>query len=393
MAIDTPARIAVIGAGPIGVEAALYARYLGYDVDIYERHAVGEHLRQRGHVRLFTPWSANVTPLGLAALQAQDEAWQPPKLDEHSTCGELVDRYVAPLAHSDLIEDGLHEQTEVVAVGRPNLLKREMPGDAARGDDLFRLLLRSADGTERTAEADGVIDTSGVLGTPNALGQGGVPAPGERACRESIDYGLTDVSGRDRAKFAGRRVLVVGAGMSAATTLVALSQLEPKPQITWVTRREPSAVSGAIDIIENDPLPIRVQLAHAANDLPGRGAVRHYPGGSIDTISRSPSGSLLVKLTGLDAREVEVDRAIACVGQRPDVSLFAELQVEVEPCTDAPPALVTTEPNFYVLGAKRWGRNSAFVLADGHRDIRELFAISGDRATLDLYATARPNVG
>jgi thioredoxin reductase len=187
-------------------------------------------------------------------------------------------------------------------------------------------------------------------------------------------------------------VLVVGAGMSAANTLVFLAQLEPKPQITWVTRREPSAISGAIDIIENDPLPLRVQLARAANDLPGSGAVRHYPGCSVDTISRSSSGSLLVKLTGLDPREVEVDRVIACVGHRPDVSLFAELQVQLDPSTDAPPTLMTTEPNFYVLGAKRFGRSSAFVLADGHRDIRELFAIIGDRATLDLYATARPNV-
>jgi thioredoxin reductase len=392
MAIDTPARIAVIGAGPIGVEAALYARYLGYDVDIYERHTVGEHMRRWGHVRLFTPWSANVTPLGLAALQAQDEAWQPPQLDEHPTCGELVERYVSPLAHSDLIEDGLHEQTEVVAVGRPNLLKRELPGEVARGDELFRLLLRSSDGTERTAEADVVIDAGGVLGTPNALGQGGILAPGERDGRESIDYGLPDVLGRDRAKFAGRRVLVVGAGMSAAATLVALAQLEPKPQVTWVTRREPSAVRGAIDTIENDPLPLRLQLAHAANDLPGSGAVRHYPGCSIDRIARSPSGSVLVKLTGLDTRELEVDRMIACVGHRPNVSLFAELQVQLDPCTDAPPSLITTEPNFYVLGAKRWGRSPAFTLADGHRDIRDLFAIIGDRATLDLYATARPNM-
>ena len=34
MAIDTPARLAILGAGPIGLEAALYARFLGYDVDV-----------------------------------------------------------------------------------------------------------------------------------------------------------------------------------------------------------------------------------------------------------------------------------------------------------------------------------------------------------------------
>ncbi len=46
MAVDTPATIAVIGAGPIGLEAALYARFLGYDVRIYERDAVARSLRQ-----------------------------------------------------------------------------------------------------------------------------------------------------------------------------------------------------------------------------------------------------------------------------------------------------------------------------------------------------------
>ncbi|HKD37575.1 MAG TPA: FAD-dependent oxidoreductase, partial [Pirellulales bacterium] len=48
MAVESPARIAVLGAGPIGLEAALYARYLGYEVDVYERGRVAEHLLQWG---------------------------------------------------------------------------------------------------------------------------------------------------------------------------------------------------------------------------------------------------------------------------------------------------------------------------------------------------------
>jgi len=44
MALDPPARIAVLGAGPIGLEAALYGRFLGYDVDVYERGAGVAHV-------------------------------------------------------------------------------------------------------------------------------------------------------------------------------------------------------------------------------------------------------------------------------------------------------------------------------------------------------------
>src|SRR5690349_7681471 len=103
MAVDTPARIAILGAGPVGLEAALYARFLGYDVDLYERGRVAEHLQQWGHVCLFTPWSANVSPLGVQALAAQDPNWRPAADDALLTGRELVERYYLPLAQSDLI--------------------------------------------------------------------------------------------------------------------------------------------------------------------------------------------------------------------------------------------------------------------------------------------------
>ena len=46
MMVDTPATIAVLGAGPIGLEAALYGRFLGYAVNVYERGRVGDNLRR-----------------------------------------------------------------------------------------------------------------------------------------------------------------------------------------------------------------------------------------------------------------------------------------------------------------------------------------------------------
>ena len=103
MAFDTPARIAILGAGPIGLEAALYARYLGYDVDIYERGYVAEGVRHWGHARLFTPFQSLSSPLGLAAIAAQDPNWEPPAPDALLTGDEWVDRYVLPLAQTDLL--------------------------------------------------------------------------------------------------------------------------------------------------------------------------------------------------------------------------------------------------------------------------------------------------
>src|SRR4051812_27761279 len=66
---DLP-RIAVLGAGPVGVEAALYAATVGLPDSVFERGRVGEHLRRWGHVRLFSPFGMNSTPLGRARLRA-----------------------------------------------------------------------------------------------------------------------------------------------------------------------------------------------------------------------------------------------------------------------------------------------------------------------------------
>jgi hypothetical protein len=69
------------------------------------------------------------------------------------------------------------------------------------------------------------------------------------------------------------------------------------------------------------------------------------------------------------------------------VSLYEELQVVNQQRQD-PPLLVQPEPNFYILGAKSHGRRSDFLVSLGLAQIRDVFAIIGDRATLDLYATA-----
>ena len=193
MAIDTPATIAVLGAGPIGLEAALYARFLGYDVQLYERGEIAENVTQWGHVRMFSPFSMNRSTLGLAALTAQDPSWRAPGDDQLLTGRELAQRYLIPLSQTDLLADSIQIQTSVIRVGRVAALKADLTGDASRGECPFVLLLRKADGTEDYAHADIVIDTSGVYGNHRWMGQGGLPAIGEQICESRISYCLPDV--------------------------------------------------------------------------------------------------------------------------------------------------------------------------------------------------------
>lgn len=410
MAVDTPARIAILGGGPIGLEAALYARYLGYQVDLYERGRIGENLLCWGHVRLFSPFRLNRSPLALGALRAQDADYQSPDDDALLTGREHLERYLKPLAQTDLLVDSIQEQVEVLAVGRDENFKGDLFGDPERGDDEFLLLLRDQDGTQRHARADVVIDCTGTYGNPNWLGQGGLPAVGEASARASVEYGLPDVLGQNRSDYAGKKVLVVGSGYSAATSVVALAELaqaEPQTHITWLTRhsRQPP-----IARFEKDRLPERDRLAVQANAIAqSEGSpVTHWPATMIAAVAPT-AGGFRVQTVGAHAGEFEFDRIVANVGYRPDTDVFRELQVHLCYATEGPmklaaalmgsPAgdcldqtshgpqtLMNPEPHFYILGAKSYGRNSQFLMTVGLDQIRELFTIIGDREDLDLYA-------
>ena len=50
-------------------------------------------------------------------------------------------------------------------------------------------------------------------------------------------------------------------------------------------------------------------------------------------------------------------------------------------------ALATGEPNFFILGAKSYGRSSHFLLSVGLEQIRDVFKRITGRESLDLYAS------
>jgi hypothetical protein len=159
---DRP-RLAILGAGPIGLEAALYAARLDLPFTVYERGRVGEHLHQWGHVRLFSPFGMNTTPLGRACLKEEQPRKSGPAEGDILTGREHLTAYLDPLAASVALRDHLRLQTTVLHIGRRGFLKEESSADRKRSQQPFRLLLRKADGSESIEEAVVVLDCTGTF--------------------------------------------------------------------------------------------------------------------------------------------------------------------------------------------------------------------------------------
>jgi thioredoxin reductase len=377
-------RIAILGAGPIGLEAALFAQRLDLTVTVYERGRVGEHLHRWGHVRMFTPFGANVTPLGRDALRADDPQFEFPRDTDCITGREHFAAYLDPLAHTAALGDCIRQETQVLHIGRRGLLKEDALDTATRAKQPFRLLLRETKGRERVEEADAVLDCTGTYGLHRWLGDGGIPAPGELAAEAQIAYGLEDVLGDRRGLYAGKNILVVGAGYSAATTVCNLARLAEENSATWVIWLGRGASTQPLKRIPNDPFKERDRLAVRANTLATRpdGNVEFHNQSAVEAIEYfgPDRGYRVTARCAGKPRTWDVDRIVANVGYSPDLGLCRELHVAE--CHGSPR---TPEPNYYILGAKSYGRDSRFLLRDGFDQIREAFALITGKADLDLY--------
>jgi thioredoxin reductase len=368
-------RIAVLGAGPIGLEAALQAAHAGFPVTVYERGDVGEFVWQWGHVRLFTPFGMNTSPLGLEVIRNEHPQHQLPGPNDLITGSEYRDAYLIPLTVTAKLADAVLTKTHVVTVGRAGILKSDPATDPRRTAAPFRLLLRDGNGAERFAEADIVLDCTGNYGRHAWLGDGGIPAVGEIAAEKQIAYGVEDVLGRRKAHYAGKSVIVVGGGFSAATTVAALAQLAEENAATWTIWLARGPRTTPLVRNPNDPLRERDRLAAKANNLAtrGDGNVEYHAQMLIDEVtSHGPDKGFRVagRCNGKPVTW-EVDRVIGNVGYFADAALTRELHVgEFGNGTIRQP-----EPGYFVLGMKSFGRDSTFLIKRGFEQVGEVMGV------------------
>jgi hypothetical protein len=405
--------IAVIGGGPVGLAAAAHLVMRGLPVKVYEAgDAVGANMRDWGHVRVFTPWRYCVDPAARKLLERQN--WRMPEPDVFPTGGEIVAKYLEPLAATPELAGVIETGARVVAISRLGLDKvvsRE------REEHPFVLAVKTPTSARRDL-ARAVIDASGTWATPNPLGASGLPADGESEFADRIAYGIPDVAGRHRSTYAGRTTLVVGAGHSAANVLLDLvrnAEKEPSTKAIWATRgTNLIRIYGGGDA---DQLPARGELGADTRDLVESGRVPLVAGFAILAI-REKDGRLLVDGETAEGPSTigPVDRIVAATGQRPDLSLTRELRLDLDPwlestkalgplidpnehyCGSVPPhgyrELAHLEPGFYTVGIKSYGRAPTFLLLTGYEQVRSVAAaLAGDIAAADNIQLVLPETG
>jgi len=404
--------VVVVGAGPVGLAAAahLFTRKLPFLV-LEASSSVSASFRSTAHVRLFSPWRMNVDGAAARVLEAHD--WLAPNPDDKPTAGELCSAYLEPLARAL----APHVRFNVLVTG---ITRRGFDKVKTAGRESAPFVLRAlVEGREQEFAARAVIDATGTWATPNPIGAHGLPARGEQEHAARIRYGMPDVLGSEKARYANKHVLVIGSGHSAAGSLIGLAELAQQnagTRVSWAVRG--ANLKRIFGGGAKDGLPDRGKLGLTLQELTQDGVLQMFTGLQIEAVSAS-AGRLEVQGHAADGtpRNIEgVDEIIVATGSRPDLSLARELRLRLDPwlestellaplidpnvhsCGSVPPhghrELTHPEAGYYAIGAKSYGRAPNFLLATGYEQARSVAAaVAGDMAAADDVQLVLPETG
>jgi hypothetical protein len=265
--------------------------------------------------------------------------------------------------------------------------------------------------------ANAVIDASGTWFSPNPSGADGLPALGEGDHEANVAYGMPDVLGKDRARYAGKTTAVLGAGHSAIGTLIDLVKLAeevPGTEAIWLLRStspEKAFGGGA-----NDKLAARGALGAAFARLVASGRIKLETGFRLAHIGRDQARLRVTTGAASCCRAVTVDELVVASGFRPDFSFLREVRLSLDPAVECPPALAPLidpnihscgtvrphgarelaqpDPGFYFAGMKSYGRAPTFLMMTGYEQVRSIVAdIAGDREGAERVELVLPETG
>ncbi len=381
--IDTPATIAVIGGSSCGIEAALYARFLGYSVELFEANKIGDSILAWGDRPMPGTWREISSSLGLAALEAHDH--ELPEMDAIPSCREYVEQYLLPLARCDLLLTFVNNWTKVLAVSRLGCSHLDsVPIDVRAGQE-FRLLAWSNQRGEYSQIVDLVLDCSGEHSVRQLPGSGGGQPIGWSAVASQVIFGKCDCLGKRRQDFSGKRVLLLGSDVAAVENAIELSKLAASEaaRLFWVVQkrlgRETDQVFAKVSCPTGDNTSDHVVRLTAW----GIEAVRYEGGEFVVTLQTTEDATV----------DLRVDKIVHCGDTLAQRGYHHNLLLGNPALSDDG---LTAEPHYYWMGTGAkdeenseggCGRNPFELMRS---QIRRVFALIGGRSDLDLYRTVQP---
>ena len=360
---------------------------------------------------MFSPWAYNIDKAAERLLSAA--GWNAPDPDAYPTGGDLIAHYIEPLAKRTALKDYIRTSARVTAIGRAGLDKVRTKGREAAP---FEIRYRNGRGPERL-RADAVIDASGTWLTPNPAGADGLPAIGEAELSRRVAYGMPDVLGGERARYAGKTVAVLGAGHSAIGTLIDLVRLKDEAsatEVVWLLRGESPAK--ALGGGANDKLSARGELGATFARLVDAGRLEVEMAFGVTHLTESDGRLRIAVGSACCGRHVVADELIVATGFRPDLGFLSELRLSLDPALDCPMALAPLidpnehscgtvrphgarelahpEPGFYIAGMKSYGRAPTFLTLTGYEQVRSIIAdIAGDKEAAARVELTLPETG
>src|SRR3954467_776174 len=409
--MSEPKTVAIVGAGPVGLAAAAHVLARGMKPVVLEAgDNVAHAVRQWGHVQLFSPWDYNIDRAAERLLAAT--GWNSPDPQHYPTGAELVERYLEPLAQRTALAGHIRTSSRVTDISRIGFDKLKSKG---RENAAFEIRYQNGQGP-KVVRADALIDASGTWQSPNPAGANGLPATGEGPARQRIAYGMPDVLGKERTRYQGKTVAVLGAGHSAIGTLIDLARLaatEPETRPIWLLRGDDPAKAfggGA-----NDKLTARGELGSAFAQLVTSGKVQLESAFRVTHIAQDGTRLVVGAGSGCD-RQVIIDELIVATGFRPNFDFLRELRIELDPIVESPVPLAPLidpnlhscgtvrphgarelaqpEPGFYFAGMKSYGRAPTFLMLTGYEQVRSIAAeLAGDAEAARRVELVLPETG
>ncbi|WGT41634.1 NAD(P)-binding domain-containing protein [Lysinibacillus sp. 1 U-2021] len=402
--------IVIIGAGPIGLAAAAHLVEQKQAFILLEAgHEIAHNIRTWGHVTLFSPWRYNINKAAKALLDAS--GWVEPNLDTLPTGHELIDLYLKPLSELIQIKPNIQLNAKVVGISRQLNDKMKTKN---RVEQSFTIYIEHENDI-RVIEARAVIDATGTWGNPNPANSTGVWLQNEKALADHIEYGIPDINTNPK-RYANKKVAVIGGGHSSINTLLALAELQkdnPATKLVWIMRKK--SVEEAYGGEEKDALAARGALGIRIHELVDTGKVEVITPFYISQVKKEENIHIVGTINGEQKVLTGFEELIVNAGNRPDLTINSELRLSIDSATESVHALAPLidpnvhscgtvrahgeeilrqpEKDFYIVGAKSYGRAPTFLMATGYEQVRSITAyLSNDeeaskRVELDLPET------